>query len=279
MATVLDCVVTLSDHSPTLADIVRETALPRATVHAIVAELADLRWLIRHDDLTITVGPAFLSTARTAIGGGGDSLAASARPALNQLVAETGVIAFFARRVDDQTITVVEYATPAGTTAPATGGWAQPGRPVRLHPPICREFIAWEDDAARTDWLDRAEPRDRDRLRSALAEITERGYSIERITDGHRAVIDALADLDAVPAGLRGRVRDLAGELSTVDYLASELTDDAEVGAVTVGAPITDDTGHVVGALVSCPHTTMTGRELKRWGEKVAEAAKAASSN
>ncbi|MCF8609638.1 helix-turn-helix domain-containing protein [Gordonia sp. HY285] len=275
VAVVLDCVISFAGHPPTLADIVRETALPRATVHAIVAELADLGWLTRHDDLTITVGPAFLSTARTAIGD--DSLAVAARPALTRLVADTGVIAFLARPVDDRTITVVEYATPEGTAAPATDSWAQPGRPIRLHPPICREFVAWADGTVRDEWLARAPEGDRARLRDVLAEIADRGYSIERITDGHRTVIDTLAGLDTVPAELRGRVRDLLGELSTIDYLAGELTDDAEVGAVTIGAPITDGTGRVVGALVSCPHTTMDGRELKRWGELVADAARSAS--
>ncbi|MCF8568942.1 helix-turn-helix domain-containing protein [Gordonia sp. HY002] len=274
-AVVMDCVVTLAGHSPTLADIVRETTLPRATVHAIVSELADLGWLRRHDDLTLAVGPAFLATARTAIGD--DPLATAARPALERLVAETGAVAFLARRVDTDTITVVEYCSPAGSGRPATEGWAEPGRPISLQPPICREFVAWSDAAVRDAWIDRALEPERDRLRAVLAEVRRRGYSIERITDDHRSVIGALTGLETVPADLRDRVRTLLGELSAIDYLAPELTDDADVGAVTVGAPITDDHGRVVGSIVACPHTTMPGRELKQWGEKTARAARHAS--
>lgn len=271
----MECVVTLAGHTPTLADIVRETTVPRATVHAIVSELADLGWLERHDDLTISLGPAFLATARAAVDS--DPLADAARPALERLVADTDSVAFFARRLDDDTITVVEYCTPAGRPAPATDGWAEPGRPVRLRPPICREFIAWANEAARVAWVNRAPEADRERLRAVLAEVRRRGYSIERITDDHRSVIDTLAALDTMPGALRDRVRNLLGELSTIDYLDAELTDDAEVGAVTIGAPITDDADRVVGAIVACPHTTMSGRALKRWGETTSEAARRAS--
>ncbi|WOC12853.1 hypothetical protein MP11Mi_19450 [Gordonia sp. MP11Mi] len=276
MTVILDCVVALAGrHSPTLADIVRETALPRATVHAIVAELVDIGWLTRHDDLTIAVGPAFLTTARAVVGD--DVLSTAARPALERLVAETGAIGFLAQRVADDTITVVEYCSPAGSTTPAADGWAKPGRPVRLHPPICREFIAWSDDATREAWIDSAPAGDRTRLRAVLAEVRRRGYSVERITDGHRAVIGALTGLDTVPAPLRDRVQRLLGELSIVDYLDAELADDAQVGAVTIGAPITDTSGRVIGSIVSCPHATMTGQELMRWGEKTAKAARGAS--
>lgn len=271
----MDCVVTLAGHPLTLADIVRETALPRATVHAIVSELAELGWLRRHDDLTVSVGPAFLATARAAIGS--DPLADAARPALEQLVAETDAVAFLARRVDEDTITVVEYCTPRGRQAPTTDGWAEPGRTVRLHPPICREFVAWSDAAVRHAWINRAPESDRRRLHAVLTEVRHRGYSVERITDDHRSVIDALTGLDTVPGALRDQVRTLLGELSTIDYLAPELTDDAEVGAVTIGAPITDDDGRVIGSVVACPHTTMLGHELKEWGEKTARAARRAS--
>lgn len=271
----MDCIVTSSGYSPTLADIVRETAVPRATVHAIVSELAELGWLERHDDLTMTVGPAFLATARTAIGH--DPLAAGARPALEHLVAETDAVAFLARRVDQDTITVVEYCSPAEAKSPTTEGWADPGRRIPLRPPICREFVAWSDVSDREAWIHRAPESDRPRLRAVLAEVRRRGYSIERITDDHRSVIDALTGLDVVPGTLRGRVRDLLGELSTIDYLEDELAENAEVGAVTIGAPIIDEAGQVVGAIVSCPHTTMPGHELKDWGQATARAARSSS--
>lgn len=270
----LDYIVAHASHPPTLADIVRDTQLPRATVHAIVAELVDAGWLTRRADTGgVGLGPAFLHTARRAVGA--DRLAVDARPAMEALVARTGAPCFLARRIDDTTITVVEYCWPP--SAPAEHGtdveWMKPNRPIRLRPPICREFLAWSEPADQEAWIASAAEPDRARLRAVLDEIRTRGFSIERITDGHRAVIDALSALDSVPTALRARVGGLLTELSAIDYLSDELTDDTEAGAVTVGAPIRDAAGTVVGAIVSCPHTTMSGRQLREWGYATASAA------
>jgi len=278
---VLDYIVAHAGRPPTLADIVRDTHLPRATVHAIVAELVDAGWLTRRSDTGgVGLGAAFLHTARRAVGA--DRLVVEARPAMEGLVAQTGAPCFLARRIDDETITVVEYCWPLdsarGSEGDAARGsttdveWMKPNRPIRLRPPICREFVAWSEPAVREAWIARAPETDRPRLRAVLAEIRHRGYSIERITDGHRAVIDTLAGLDSVPSTLRERVGGLLAELSAIDYVAAELTDDAEVGAVTIGAPIVDD-GRVIGAIVSCPHTTMSGRLLREWGAQTVAAA------
>lgn len=271
----LDHIVDHAAHPPTLADIVRDTGLPRATVHAIVAELCDAGWLTRRsDDGTVRLGPGFLTTARAA--SLTDPLAVEAGHALDRLVADTGAPAFLARRIDEDTITVIDYRRPAhlSTAPPREEEWMRPGRPIRLRPPIGREFLAWSDDDVRERWIELAPEADRPRLRSVLAEVRSRGYSIERITDGHRAVIDALSDLTSVPSDLRAKVGGLLSELSVVDYLPDELSDDTEAGAVTVGAPIHHD-GRVVGALVSCPHTTMSGRRLREWGTRTMEAARA----
>lgn len=269
----LDYIVAHAGRPPTLADIVRDTHLPRATVHAIVAELVDARWLTRRADTGgVGLGPAFLHTARRAVGA--DRLALDARPAMETLVAQTGAPCFLARRIDDETITVIEYCWPPSVLVEHSADveWMKPNRPIRLRPPICREFVAWSEPAVREAWIARAPETDRPRLRAVLAEIRHRGYSIERITDGHRAVIDTLAGLDSVPSTLRERVGGLLAELSAIDYVAAELTDDAEVGAVTIGAPIVDD-GRVIGAIVSCPHTTMSGRLLREWGAQTVAAA------
>ncbi len=279
---VLDYIVAHAGRPPTLADIVRDTQLPRATVHAIVAELVDAGWLTRRSDTGgVGLGPAFLHTARRAVGA--DRLVVDARPAMESLVAQTGAPCFLARRIDDETITVVEYCWPLDSArgserdparrSATDAEWMKPNRPIRLRPPICREFVAWSDTAAQDAWLGAAPEAEQARLRAVLKEIRSRGYSIERITDGHRAVIDALSALDSVPTALRARVGSLLTELSAIDYLADELADDTEAGAVTVGAPIRDATGTVIGAIVSCPHTTMSGRQLREWGAQTVAAA------
>lgn len=273
MTTVLDHIVRHQNETLTLADVVRATELSRATAHGIVAELVDLGWLTRDADTgNISMGPALLTTARLAVGA--DRLLIAARPAIDALVAETNSAAFLARRLDDDTITVVEYAFPTGSPQPSEAQWMAPGRRIRLRPPICREFIASADQATREAWVMSAPERERERLRATLTVVADRGYSIERMTDGYRAVIDALA---TVPADLRTKFSELISELSAIDYLPDELTPDAEVGAVTIGAPILDAAGRAVGSLVSCPHQTMSGRELLEWGEATAAAARQVS--
>lgn len=271
---VVDAVVDASIHQPqrrtSLADIVRDTGLSRATTHAIVAELVDLGWLQRDDSGTVTLGGGFLATATRALGS--DRLTLAARPILARLADELGMPVFLARRIDEQAITVVEYGWPSSRRGAPTEQTVDlpTGSRIALRPPICREFIAWEGDEVRRRWLDRAVAEDRPRLRDALDAVAARGFSVERVTDEHRAVIDALATMSSVPEPLRRRVGALVSELTAVDYLPDELS--GEVGAVTVGAPVFEG-GRVSASIVACPNATMPADELARIGAATVAAA------
>lgn len=242
----------------TLADIVRSTGIPRGTAHAIVMQLCALGWLTRHSDNSLSLGLTFLAASRRAARV--DIVAAAAAPALRALVQSTGVPAFLAQR-DGDAVTVTDQASPEALSS------STPVRSMPLRPPLCREFVAWADDDTRAAWLGAAPADQRPRLSAVLDAVRERGYSIERITDDHRAIIDALGNLGEMPAGLRSRMADLVSELSAIDYLPDELV--GEVGAVSIGAPIFDDDGAVVAALVARPDRTMTADELFRLGDAV----------
>ncbi len=264
---VVDAVARDPERRITLADIVRDTALSRATTHAIVAELVDLGWLRRDDEGVVTLGTGLLATATRALGT--DRLTAAARPVLADLANALHTPVFLARRVDDARVTVVEYLWPHGA-APASPPGLPAGRRIALRPPICREFIAWESPAVQDRWIEQAPTGDRVRLRHVLPAVAERGYSIERVADEHRAMIDALTTMSSVPAPLRDRVGELVSELSAVDYLPEELV--GEVGAASVGAPVFAD-GHVVASVVACPSTTMSVDDLARIGATTVAAA------
>ncbi|MBM7367885.1 helix-turn-helix domain-containing protein [Gordonia hydrophobica] len=263
---VMSLLVEHADTSLTLADIVRATGIPRGTAHAIVTQLCTLGWLTRRGDNTLTLGVIFLAASRRAARV--DVVAAAAAPALQSLVHATGLPAFLAQR-DGDTITVTDQLAP--DSPPGSTPAAPPVRSMQLRPPLCREFIAWSDDDTRAAWLQRAPADQRPRLTAVLAAVRDRGYSIERITDDHRAIIDALRHLDEMSAELRSRMAGLVSELSAIDYLPDELVDD--VGAVSVGAPIFDDTGAVVAALVARPDRTMPVDELLRLGDAVRHSA------
>ncbi|GAC60400.1 IclR family transcriptional regulator [Gordonia sp. PS3] len=265
---VMSLLVERAGDSLTLAEVVRVTGIPRGTAHAIATQLCELGWLSRRRDNSFSLGPEFLTVSRRAARL--DLVAASAIPAMQTLVEETGVPAFLARRTGDL-VTVADQVVPQ--TAPDS--WVPPLRRVHLRPPLCREFIAWSDEPERTDWLAEASADQRARLAAVLDAIRDRGYSIERITGHHRAIIDTLGNLDEMPAQLRSRMSELVSELSAIDYLPAELT--GEVGAVSVGAPIFDADGTAIGAIVSCPDSTMPADEVAGLGAATRAAADAVS--
>ncbi|MYR06822.1 helix-turn-helix domain-containing protein [Gordonia sp. SID5947] len=261
--------------SLTLAQIVRQTGLSRATAHAIVGELLENGWLLRDPaSNTYGIGPGFVALARSV--DSADHLSRWAGTAARALSERLSIPCFVARRTAPDSITVAEHAVPdhltdGGDTSP----WFRHGQRIRLRPPICREFIAWESSESRADWIARAPEATRSRLRRVLDVIADRGYSIERMTDDHVAMVDALSSLDTMSDGLRAKVGDLLTELSVIDYLPEELTGD--VAAVTVGAPIRDASRSVVASLVACPNTTMSASELMSVAESTRAAADAIS--
>lgn len=252
--------------------------MSRATSHAVVTELLDRGWATRHPGTgAIGLGPGFLTVSRAALDA--DHLGQWASPVLHRLADTQSMPCFLARRIGEDAISIVDHVLPEGVAGTATGDdqrWFQPGRRIRLRPPISREFIAWESEADRASWLDRAHTPSRTRLSLVLDAVRARGYSIERMTDDHVAMVDALGAIDSMSETLRTRVGDLLAELTTIDYLDDELI--GEVSAVTVGAPIFDtphshSPGHAVAAIVSCPARHLPAAELQRIGEATRAAA------
>ena len=259
----------------TLAEIVRQTSLSRATAHAIVAELTEHGWLSR-DPATgkYGIGPGFRTLARSAADA--DHLDRWAAAAAHDLCGRFTIPYFVARRSSTDAVTLAAHAFPPHLAADSQPHpWLRNGSRIRIRPPICREFVAWDPAEARDAWIAQAAEPTRTRLRMILDVIAERGYSIERMTDDHAAIIDALNSLDTMSENLRSRVGDLLTELSVIVYLPDELDAGAGEGVpvVTIGAPIFDHTGRVVAAMVACPNSTLDVADL----QSIADATRAAA--
>lgn len=257
--------------SLTLADVVRRTGQSRATAHAIVSELVDQRWAVRDRTTgTLGVGPAFAALAARMTTA--DAIVDRARPVMADLSQTLGMPCFVARRVDAETITVAAqtWHQPGRRSADAELPWLTGGRPIRLRPPISREFFAWATADERDRWISRAPAALRTRLQCALSAVADRGYSIERMSDDYVALADAVNSLGTVSDSLRARMGDMLAELTTIDYLPDELHGDVPV--ITVGAPIFDD-GVVVASLVACPRTTLPAVDVDAIGRAVRRAA------
>ncbi|MBD0861794.1 helix-turn-helix domain-containing protein [Gordonia sp. zg691] len=267
----------------TLAEIVRRTGLSRATAHAIVSELVEQGWLVRDSvSGTFAIGPAFVALAR--IAGGADHLTPWAAAAARDLCHRFEIPCFVARRTSPDMVTLTAHAFPphlAPDSEPHP--WLRNGSRIRLRPPICREFIAWDSADSQAAWIAQAAESSRTRLRMVLDVVAERGYSIERMTDDHAAIIGALGSLDTVSDTLRARVGDLLTELSLIDYLPEEVDACAATGAdipvVTIGAPIFDAGRRVVAALVACPNTALGADDLHELAESARLAAEAVSAH
>jgi DNA-binding IclR family transcriptional regulator len=110
-------------------------------------------------------------------------------------------------------------------------------------------------------------------LHDVLEAICDRGYAVERLTNDHAEMIDALASLRDSPVSdtLRSRVAGLLAELTTIDYLPDEAV--GVVAVVTIGAPIVDPDGTVIASVVACPNREMTAEEMAHLGAAVTAAA------
>ncbi|MFJ2666796.1 IclR family transcriptional regulator [Nocardia fluminea] len=247
-----------------LARIVREAGLSRATAHAVLAQLTADGWTVRDDDGCYGIGLRLLTVARRAEAA--FPLRRTAVPHLRDLSGKAGVPVFLAERAGDSIVVTEVVGNPSA-------GWIRPGRRLPLAPPVCREFIAWAAEPVQQAWLATADPAHRDRLARVLAEIRTRGYSVERLVDDSTPMLEVLAGLRDSPitAALRAQLGSVITELITIDYLPDELG--PENAVVTLSAPIRDRTGAVVAAVVSCPDSRLSAVALSELGAATVSAA------
>ncbi|MFE3542817.1 IclR family transcriptional regulator [Nocardia sp. NPDC059177] len=247
-----------------LARIVREAGLSRATAHAVLTQLTADGWTVRDEDGCYGIGLRLLTVARRAEVA--FPLRHTAGPHLRALADSSGVPVFLAER-DGPSIVVTEVI------GDPSAGWVRAGRRLPLAPPVCREFIAWAPEPERQAWLAVADPAHRERLTRVLAEIRTRGYSVERLVDDSTPMLEALAGLRDSPitAALRAQLGSVITELITIDYLPDELG--AENAVVTLAAPIRDERGTVVASVVACPDTRLSSRALAELGAATIAAA------
>ncbi len=246
-----------------LARIVRDTGLSRATAHAVLTQLTADGWTARDADGNYGLGLNLLTVARRAEAA--FPLRRLAAEPMRELSARRRTPVFLAER-DTESIVITEVV---GTPSVP---WIRAGRHLPLAPPVAREFVAWASDSERTAWLNRADPAHHDRLEAVLAAVRDRGYSVERLADESAPMLEALAALRHSPITdpLRNRLGAMIADLITIDYLPDELGDENAV--VTVAAPIRlGDT--VIAALVTCPDTRLSAAQLAQLGTATATAA------
>ncbi|OBJ05205.1 IclR family transcriptional regulator [Mycobacterium alsense] len=253
-----------------LAEITRELGISRATGHAILTTLVAHRWVVR-DDATAAYcwGPAIASLARPA----SDRMF---HGILRELAESTATQAFLARR-DANTLVVVDSAGESGSGMRIERGLRMP-----LVAPFGRDYVAWSASSARRAWLEgigKPSAALSRRMTAVLNEIRERGYAVERLSREYVGVYTALRALggDAEPTDpdtIAARLARAFADLTVIDVLRAELTDDATHSVATISAPVVDDDGVVSMSVSAAPFADLPAASVERLGERVRSAAR-----
>ncbi len=275
---VLSVIETLAVAGPpvSLAEIARETAASRSTLHAVLAEMQDQGWAQKSGG-GWRAGPHLRAV--------GASLAAevdlvrAARQPLETLVDAIGIGAVVYEARDG----MLEVADVVGAGMRTASRTALPvGHAVPVRAPFARELVARLPMAEQRRWLADSAGLTlaaRERLELVLPQIARRGWSIERLTPARRELLRMADSLEASGVGplVRERVSELFVELSEIDVTDSELTAAADLAVASVAAPILRADGRAVGSVAVTPGRRMTGRAVARAVDAATECADAVS--
>jgi DNA-binding IclR family transcriptional regulator len=250
-----------------LAEITRELGISRATGHAILTTLAIHHWVVRD-----------IATAAYSWGPG---IALLARPAsdrifhgiLQELAESTATQVFLARR-DANTLVVVDSAGES-----ASGMRIDRGLRMPLVAPFGRDYVAWSAASSQRAWLEgigKPSTALSRRITAVISEIRERGYTVERLSREYLQVYTALRALggDGEPGAITARLARAFADLTVIDVLRAELTENSMHSIATISAPILDEDGVVTMSISAAPFTDLAAAEVEHLGEQVRAAAR-----
>lgn len=250
-----------------LAQITRELGISRATGHAILTTLTDHHWVVR-DPATAAYswGPGIAALAQPA----GDRVF---RGILQQLAKSTGTQAFLARR-DGNAIVVVDSVGES-----ASGMRIDRGLRMPLVAPFGRDYLAWSAAATQRAWLEgigKPSTTLSRRITAVLSEIRDRGYTVERLSREYLQVYAALRALrgDGEPDAITARLARAFADLTLIDILSAELTENQVHSIATISAPIFDDDGVVAMSISAAPFGELAAADVARLSEEVRVAAR-----
>jgi DNA-binding IclR family transcriptional regulator len=250
-----------------LAEITRELGISRATGHAILTTLVAHHWVVRD-----------VATAAYCWGPG---LASLAKPAsdrifhgiLQETAESTATQVFLARR-DANTLVVFDSAGES-----ASGMRVDRGLRMPLVAPFGRDYIAWSAAGSQRAWLEgigKPSAALSRRISAVLNEIRERGYTVERLSREYVRVYTALRALggDGEPDAITARLARAFADLTVIDVLHAELTENGTHSIATISAPILDEDGVVSMSISAAPFADLAAAEVERMGEQVRAAAR-----
>jgi DNA-binding IclR family transcriptional regulator len=260
-----------------ITELAEHLGMNLASAHATLAVLCDSGFLIRDPvHRTYVLGPALAVTGFTALEQHPAIGAAIEQAELlaAELGAEIGVTAIAGRDVI--------FVARRGGPAPLAMQIGYPGDRSPLLAPIGAVFMAWAEDDAVEEWLQRAELAlpVAEFYRGVLAEIRERGFSVPMQPIVSPAVLDAIARVRSEPTDLAAEhhLADVLQQTGEMLILLDRLSGSDEILFKTIAAPIFDPIGQVLLSLsITGPEHGVRVDEVLRLGHRLAQAAAVAT--
>ncbi len=237
-----------------LSELARRVGMNKATAHAVLNALTDKGYLLRHPvRKDYRLGPRLISVGEAARSQ--YPVVEFARDELRRLSEDLGTECVASAPVGDEMV-IVDRAgpiRPIGITVAV-------GHRFPLVPPMGTVFMAWSAPEEIDEWLRRVGPEvteaERDRYRSALAAVRERGYSAGLDADGSRSLAEAQA-----------------GHLDGDEYQLIEMRGAEEYRLTTIGAPVFDSDGAVaLGVFILGFRDALTAEEVPDVAERLMKA-------
>lgn len=272
-ASILALLSAAPERSFTLADIVRQTELSKATCHALLSSLVESRWLLRHPaGPSYRLGPGLIALGEAARAGYPEL--PFAQDQMREVGRELGLECLASAVVDAEIVILAKSGAPAPLAVSAAIGQRVP-----LVPPLATVFFAWSDEAAIAGafgtWVGSPGALT-DNYRRALNAVRERGYAIGLENPVRERLGRTLASQLA-----RGRLTapegaELVTALADEDYQLIDLAADSRYWLSHLAAPVFDTTGRVSLALTLVGFASpLDAGEVHHHGERLRAAADA----
>ncbi len=255
----------------TLAEIVRQTELSKATCHALLASLTSNRWLLRYPaGPSYRLGPGLIALGEAARQGYPEL--PYAQDKMRELGTELGLECMASAVVGAEIVILAKSGVPAPLSVTAAIGQRVP-----LVPPLATVFFAWSQqatvEAAFSPWSEAAGKLP-DSYRRGLRAVHDRGYAIGLENPVRERLGRTLAAQLARGQYATTEAARLVGDLTDEDYQLIELDPDASYWLSYLAAPIFDAAGRVSLALtlVGFP-SALPGVDVHRHGKLLRAAA------
>jgi DNA-binding IclR family transcriptional regulator len=230
----------------TLAEIVRQTELSKATVHALLASLTSNRWLLRYPSgPSYRLGPGLIALGEAARQGYPEL--PYAQDKMRELGTQLGLECMASAVVGSEIVILAKSGAPVPLSSTAAIGQRVP-----LVPPLATVFFAWSHDtvteAAFAPWTG-AGSKLTESYRRGLRAVHDRGFAMGLENPVRERLGRTLAaQLARGQFGTREAAH-LLGDLTDEDYQLIELEPTASYWLSYLAAPIFDTAGRVSLAL------------------------------